>query len=355
MESLFYQSKEENQIIKYRESLELLPTYIRDYLISKEMITKYSTLIAYAYDLKNFLTYLKTNNPALNNVSIKDISVDVLDKLNECDIEEYQRYLRFSINGTFKTQNSNKAIARKMTSIRGLFMYLEQRKYINRNVAIMVSLPKIKESKVITRLDNSETHNEIKMLLDGISSIESLNIPDKQMKFLQKSWMRDRAILNLLLGTGIRVSECEGLDLTDINFSNNCLNIKRKGGFYDNVYFNDMVAIYLKDYIECERLSYSSAISDEIDKNALFISNKSKRMSVDAIENMVAKYTQIILGKRYTPHKLRATYGTVLYQKTGDIRLTADVLGHSSVTTTSKHYAAQTEQNKIKAGLIEFD
>ena len=353
MESQFYQDKERNLIINYRELSNALPNYVSAFLKSKELIVKYSTLIAYAYDIQTFLHYLTTQNPLLSKTTINKIPIDVIDNLNESDIEEFQRYLRFSSSDDSKTQNSNKAIARKMTSIRGLFKFLEQKEYIKKNITNQVAMPKIKEPKIIKRLDNSENHNEIKMLLDGISDISTLTIPEKQLKFLQKTWMRDRAIIYVLLGTGIRVSECEGLDINDVDFDANHLNIKRKGGFYDRVYFNETVAISLRDYIDNERLSYSSTA--DADKNALFLSNKSKRISIDAIEQMVAKYTSIILGKRYTPHKLRATYGTVLYQKTGDIRLTADVLGHSSITTTSKHYAAQTEINKQRAGRIDFE
>ena len=87
----------------------------------------------------------------------------------------------------------------------------------------------------------------------------------------------------------------------------------------------------------------------------MFLSSKGKRLSVDAIEDIVAKYTKIIFaGRTLSPHKLRSTYGSLLYQKTGDIRLTADVLDHSNINITAKYYAAQTEENKKKAGEILF-
>ena len=157
-----------------------------------------------------------------------------------------------------------------------------------------------------------------------------------------------------MLGTGIRISECEGLDVPDVDFENRCVNVKRKGGFYDLVYFNDMVGEKLHDYIENEREQYLSDDTPEKDRNALFLSRQCKRLSVDAMENLVEKYTQILVGKKFSPHKLRATYGTTLYQKTNDIRLVADVLGHSNINTTAKHYASQTEENKRRAGNIDF-
>ena len=157
-----------------------------------------------------------------------------------------------------------------------------------------------------------------------------------------------------LVGTGIRISECEGLDIKDVDFENKSINIKRKGGFYDIVYFNDEVCLKLKDYIDNERKQYLSDDTPKKDKEALFLSRQYRRLSVDAMENLVGKYTMILLGKKFSPHKCRATYGTTLYQKTNDIRLVADVLGHSNINTTAKHYAAQTEENKKRAGNINF-
>ncbi|MDY5576441.1 MAG: tyrosine-type recombinase/integrase [Lachnospiraceae bacterium] len=357
-ESLFYKTKEEHLIIKYRELCNILPPYAKNFLQSKELITKYSTLVAYAYDLITFFEFLKRVNPSVKNLSIKEIPAELLDQLTEDDILEYQRYLRLSVNETEskanKIQNDNKAIARKMTPVRGLFDSLVRKQYIKSNVAKMVPMPKIKEPKIIKRLDNDSDNNEIVKLLSGIDDLKSLSITEKQRKFLEKTWYRDKAILNLFLGTGIRVSECQGLDISDIEFDMRYLNIKRKGGFYDRVYFNETVKQHLVEYLEHEHDHYLSDDTLPEDKNALFLSNKGKRMSVDALEHLVEKYTLMILGKSFSPHKLRATYGTVLYQKTGDIRLTADVLGHTSVTTTSKHYAAQTEQNKRKAGDLDF-
>ena len=75
-----------------------------------------------------------------------------------------------------------------------------------------------------------------------------------------------------------------------------------------------------------------------------------KRMSVRSVENLVKKYAKIVTPlKKITPHKLRSTYGTSLYQETGDIYLVADVLGHSDVNTTKKHYAAQNENRRRSA------
>ena len=85
-------------------------------------------------------------------------------------------------------------------------------------------------------------------------------------------------------------------------------------------------------------------------ENALFLSIQKKRISVHAVEALVKKYAgQITQLKKITPHKLRSTYGTQLYKETGDIYLVADVLGHTDVNTTRKHYAAQEDENRRRA------
>ena len=153
--------------------------------------------------------------------------------------------------------------------------------------------------------------------------------------------------MTLLLGTGIRVSECVGLDVQDVDFKNNGITVTRKGGNQMVVYFGDEVADALSHYIEGSRKAASPLPGHE---NALFLSTQRKRMGVQAVENMVKKYArQVTPGKKITPHKLRSTYGTSLYKETGDIYLVADVLGHKDVNTTKKHYAAIDEDRRRQA------
>ena len=155
------------------------------------------------------------------------------------------------------------------------------------------------------------------------------------------------AIVTLLLGTGIRVSECVGLDIEDVDFKNYGIKVVRKGGSEMIVYFGDEVAKALIDYIEGDRQNVTPIAGHE---HALFLSTQRKRIGIRAVENLVKKYSSLVTSlKKITPHKLRSTYGTNLYQETGDIYLVADVLGHKDVNTTRKHYAAMQDYNKRKA------
>ena len=168
----------------------------------------------------------------------------------------------------------------------------------------------------------------------------------QQKKYYEKTRSRDAAILTLLLGTGIRVSECVGLDIEDVDFKNNGIKVFRKGGNEMIVYFGDEVARALQTYL-ADRDAITPVAGHE---HALFYSTQRKRMNVRSVENMVKKYaSQITSTKKITPHKLRSTYGTALYQETGDIYLVADVLGHKDVNTTKKHYAAMSDQRRRSA------
>ena len=184
------------------------------------------------------------------------------------------------------------------------------------------------------------------MLLDYIEHCGDTLTGQKRV-FYEKTKERDLAIVTLLLGTGIRVSECVGLDLKDVDFKNNGITVTRKGGNQMVVYFGDEVAGALENYITGDREAATPLSGHE---QALFLSTQRKRMGVQAVENMVKKYArQVTPNKKITPHKLRSTYGTSLYKETGDIYLVADVLGHKDVNTTKKHYAAIDDNRRRKA------
>ena len=169
------------------------------------------------------------------------------------------------------------------------------------------------------------------------------SLTERQKKYHEKNKVRDLALLSLMLSTGMRVSECVGIDIHDIDFDNMRIKIIRKGGKEAFVYFSDEASEALIKYLE-ER---KKLVPESGHENALFLSSQLIRISVRSVENIVKKYslTSVPL-KHITPHKLRSTFGTELYRATDDIYLVADVLGHSDVNTTRKHYADMDEDRK---------
>ena len=147
----------------------------------------------------------------------------------------------------------------------------------------------------------------------------------------------------------MRISELVGIDIDDLNFLSNEVRITRKGGNQDVLVFGDEVRTALLDYM----LKRETMTACDGHENAFFLSLQHKRMSVRSVEILVKKYAKIAAPlKKISPHKLRSTYGTMLYNETGDIYLVADVLGHRDVNTTKKHYAAIAENRRRRAAEV---
>ena len=328
-----------NNNLKLRTMLKELPSFCMMFFRGIEQTTSSRTRIAYAYDLGIFFTFIKENNPLYADIPIKDFQIDVLDKITVSDIEEYLDYLKVYSKDNTEHINGEKGIKRKLSSLKSFYNYYFCNELIKDNPPAKVRVAKMHEKEII-RLDP----DEVARLLDEVESGD--NLTKSQKAFHEKTKLRDTAILTLLLGTGIRVSECVGIDIQDIDFKNTGIKIRRKGGYEAVVYFGDEVELALLNYLEYrETLSALSGHED-----AFFLSLQNKRISVRSVENLVKKYAGIITSlKHITPHKLRSTYGTSLYKETGDIYLVADVLGHKDVNTTRKHYAAIEDDRRRSA------
>lgn len=341
MNSLPYHEQQDiENIKKLRELIKSLPLFCSDFFRGIEQRTSSRTRIAYAYDLNVFFHFLQEENPVIAKLSMSEITLDHIDSLTVTDMEEYMEYLKYRLNDDNRhIINKERGIMRKISSLKSFYNYYYQNESIKNNPAALVKLPKLHEKDII-RLDI----DEVASLLDEVEQGDSLTL--KQKTYHKKTKVRDLALLTLLLGTGIRVSECVGLNINDIDSKNNGIRIHRKGGKEVTVYFGDEVEKALSNYLN-ER---NTIIPEAGHEDALFLSLQKKRMSVKSIENLVKKYAQLITPlKKITPHKLRSTYGTSLYRETGDIYLVADVLGHSDVNTTKKHYAALEDERRRSA------
>ena len=321
---------------KMREILEDLPGFCRQYFRGIEESTGARTRLAYAYDLRVFFEFIQRENPSLKNTSIRDFPISILERIGREDIEEYLDFLTYYEKDGQVFTNDARGKARKLSAVRSLFKYFYTSEILTKDVTALVPLPKLHE-KPIVRLDSDEV---AKMLMKADSGAE---LTRSQQRFHDKTRLRDMAILILLLGTGIRVSECVGLDLDDLDFREKGMLVHRKGGSESIVYFGDEVEDALKDYLEQRK----QILPKEGHEKALFLSLQNRRITVRAVENLVKKYAGLATSlKKITPHKLRSTYGTSLYRETGDIYLVADVLGHKDVNTTRKHYAAIDEDRR---------
>ena len=341
MATLSYHEQEDIENTKrIRGILKELPPFCTDFFRGIEPRTSARTRLAYAYDLKTFFDFLKQANPELKSKKLRDLPLSLLDEIKLMDLEEYMEYLKcYSTEKREDLMNTERGIMRKVSTVKSFYNYFYRTERIQNNPASLLQLPKIHEKEII-RLDV----DEVARFLDEVEDGECLT--EKQKAYHAKTKLRDLAMMKLLLGTGLRVSECVGLNINDVDFRNGGLRIHRKGGKEVIVYFGAEVEYALQDYLS-ER---EHIVPEEGSEEALFLSMQRKRINVRSVEKMVKKYAQLVTPlKKITPHKLRSTYGTNLYRETGDIYLVADVLGHSDVNTTKKHYAALEDERRRSA------
>lgn len=327
--------KNTKTISKYINSL---PEFCLDFFVGMENYTTPLTRLNYASDLRIFFDFLKNHKI---NKEPTDMNLQDLEKVSSTDIEYFLSYLSFYTFEGKNYSNNEKAKARKLASVRTFFKYFYNKDKISKNVASKIATPK-QHQKDIIRLEV----DEVSKLLNQAENPRFVS--KMQASYNKHTNKRDVAILTLLLGTGIRVSECVGLNVEDIDFANNAFKVTRKGGNQVVLYFSGEVKSALFDWLE-EREKIQT------DDNALFLSLQKKRITVRAVQNLVKKHSIIVSPlKKISPHKLRSTFGTNLYRETQDIYVVADVLGHKDVNTTKKHYAAISEDirrsaaNKVK-------
>lgn len=337
----YHQTKTAKNVDKLRELLKEFPPFAKDFFRGIEPTTSINTRIGYAYDIRTFFRFLCSANPAFQNRPIKDFTLSDLEHLESLDIEEYLEYLKLYTYEGKSYSNDERGIHRKLSSLRKFYLYYQKKNFIENNPTTVVDMPKLHDKEII-RLDS----NEVSELLELVEHAGE-HLTGRKKTFFEQNKLRNLAIFTLFLGTGIRVSECVGLDIEDIDFRENRIRIVRKGGKEEYVYFGDEVRTALKNYIDITREQITPQPGHE---HALFYSIQRRRISVQAIENLVNEYaSQITTFKHITPHKLRSTYGTTLYRETGDIYLVAEVLGHNDVNTTRKHYAALDDDKKRSA------
>lgn len=331
--------------------LETLPDICFDFFLSIAQTTSIKTRLGYAYDLRLFFDFLTQNVRYFKGKDVKEIDENDLENITYRDIDIFLDYIsvhkrdgktKLGKSTTTRYINNENGKARKLSAVRRLFAYLYKVSKISSNPAELVDTPKIHQKNIIY-LDKDEIESLLKEVETGT------NLTEKQASYHNYTKTRDYAIVCLLLGTGIRVSECVGIDIDDIDFYVGGIKILRKGGNESIIYFGEEVYEALSSYLD-EREEIEAKEGHE---KALFLSLQKKRISTRTVQNLVKKYSKIATPlKNITPHKLRSTYGTALYEKTQDIYLVADALGHADINTTKKHYAKMKEERRKEAAKV---
>lgn len=335
----YHEELMKKNILRLREFLRSLPPFCEEYFLGTAQMISSRTQLAYAFDLKVFFEYIHQFKKGFQDIAVTDYELSILDEITRKDILQFLEYLSFYEKDGKEFTNDERGKARKLSTLKSFYKYFYRNEMIKTNPAALVDMPKIHEKEII-RLDI----NEVVELLDMVEHGDKLTKGEK--RYYEKNGLRDLTILTVMLGTGIRVSECVGLNLSDLDTEENRFKVRRKGGNESIIYYGEEVAAVLERYL----IRREQEIPFEGSEDALFLSIQKKRMSVRAMENMVTKYTEKLNTlKRITPHKLRSTFGTNLYRETQDIYMVADFLGHRDVNTTRKHYASISDDKRRTA------
>jgi len=263
------------------------------YLYAERNMSKH-TIKAYKSDLNQFVSYLKRG----------DISIE---QINYICLRRYLAYLQTL--GYART-----SIARKLTAVRSFFGFLQREGAASSNPAPLISFPKLGK-----KLPKSLQMNIVEALL---------NAPDINKSYGQ----RDRAILEALYGTGIRVSELVGLDIVDIDFKQQEVKVFGKGRKERIVPVNQEALKFIEHYLSQGRKKF---LKDSKKQTALFLNKQGERLADGAVRRIIKKYVrQAGIETGITPHVLRHTFATHLLEAGADLRSIQELLGHVDLSST---------------------
>lgn len=342
---------------KIEELKGIMPWFVLDYYQSKLTIPySFTTLYEYLKEYRRFFEWLLDSG--ISNASqIADIDLTVLENLSKKDMETFILYLRErpSLN-TYSTKQgvSQTTINRTLSALSSLFKYLTEEvedkngePYFYRNVMKKVATKKQKETLA------SRAENIKQKLFLGDETMEFLNYIDTEYEgklsnraksSFRKNKERDLAVIALLLASGVRLSEAVNLDLKDLNLRMMVIEVTRKGGKRDSVNVAGFAKPYIEQYLEIRKTRYRAEKQD----TALFLTEYRgvpNRIDASSVEKMVGKYSQDF-KVRVTPHKLRHTLATRLYDATKSQVLVSHQLGHASTQVTDLYTHIVNDEQK---------
>ena len=339
-----------------QQELAALPDYVMAYYRGTNLAM--TTTYQYLTEFRRFFNWLRANqiSHATDN---QLITTTELAHLRREDIMLYIDDLKHTKNAQGRA-NSATSINRSLNALRSLFKFLtitadnnDGEPYFERNV--MLKIPSLNSTQTL----NYRAHALASHMYRGELKFDFLTFiaqeyPQKCDKRAQASFMinqeRDLAIIALILGTGIRVSEAANVNLADLNWQQKMLDVTRKGGQKDSIPIAPWVMPYLTQYQQIRAARYHALKKDV----AFFLTNyhgETRRISANSIERLVKKYSTAF-GRPLTPHKLRHTLASELYEVTKDQVLVAQQLGQKGTSATDLY--THVDQSVQKAALAKI-
>lgn len=367
-----YHSLKENNMQKenyqklIEQKLQSLPLYV--YYYAQQPNLAVTTIYQYLSEYERFFTWLRTTQTISANddnklictaTSNKDISIDTLKNLQASQVQQYL----IDCQSTENKQNkitSKITINRTIHALRSLFHYLtvvadlnNGEPYFYRNV--MLKIPFYKGVKESISYRNVKYGPQLYMgekKFEWIHFIENdyeKTLSKHAIRYFKFNKERDIAIIALLLASGLRISELVNLNIHDLNIIDRSVLVIRKGGKKDAALIADWAIPYLKKYLHVRNTRYQP----NKQLKAIFITRyreTAKRIDTSTIQRFVEKYSVAFPdGSRTTPHKLRHSLGTEIYNKSMDVVAVATQLGHTGLSATDQYIQ---QANKEKQRMI---
>lgn len=349
--------KRELLLEKIDELKVIMPWFVLEYYQSKLAVPySFTTLYEYLKEYRRFFEWLIESGIS-NAEQLADIDLSVLEHLSKKDMESFVLYLRErpSLNTYSNKQGvSQTTINRTLSSLSSLFKYLTEEvenehgePYFYRNVMKKVATKKKKET-LASRAENIKQKlflgDETMAFLEYLDCEYENKLSNRAKSSFRKNKERDLAIIALLLASGVRLSEAVNLDMKDLNLNMMVIEVTRKGGKRDSVNIAGFAKPYLEAYIAIRQQRYKAEKQDI----ALFLTEYRgvpNRIDASSVEKMVGKYSQDF-KIRVTPHKLRHTLATRLYDSTKSQVLVSHQLGHASTQVTDLYTHIVNDEQK---------
>ena len=321
---------------------DLNPEYVNSFLDYSAVVLNKSpnSVKEYNYDLNIFLKYMKiyfklTKETEFSKINIKDFDIQTLKKITTNDINSFLSYLALNQGSKPATR------ARKISTIRIFFAYLFDQKLIEDNPAIGIKTPK-QEKRMPKYLSLDDSKKLLSVTADE-------NDENKE---------RDYAIITLFLNCGLRLSELVGINISNIDFSENRLTVIGKGNKERTIYLNEACMKAIQNYMSV-RPKEGVKVDAKGSNKALFLSKRKERISNRMVQYIVERELMKagLDTSKYSTHKLRHTAATLMYQYGHvDIRALQELLGHESIATTEIYTHVSNEQvrNAVESNPLNF-
>ena len=307
---------------KMEKVLSNLPPIFGDfyYFMSNKSYLTCANYIAHVVDFMNFITDGKANNEFYVNI-------------NPIDINRYLASMKTYKTRTGIKRTSDSALAARWSSLNSFYKFLCLNGFVKENIVSKTERPKIKDEHKKPSL----TKKEVKVM--------AVNIEQNPY---HKNVNRDKLIFSLGITTGLRVSAISQLNIDDIDLEHNTLQVIEKGDKYRIIEFGDNLKELFRVYLNDRQKYYGN-----LKTNAMFISQKKQRISNNSIRELLAKYADGATDKHVSAHTLRRTSANLLYNKTGDIYLVGNHLGHADISTTKRYISVDEERQKSKVAFMD--